>query len=321
MKEVTFIRRNFEKWKKTEKVVDKANVSHPDFLADTYTDLTADLAFSQTHYPHSRITIYLNNLASSLHNALYRNKREKWSRVITYWSKEVPETMFGARAELRISFIVFFISIFVGVLSAMKDDGFIRLIMGDGYVDMTLRNIAEGKPMGVYGSSDEVLMFLGITLNNIRVSFYLFIFGLFTSFATGFFLFYNGVMIGAFLTMFYQHNLLKEAMLAIWLHGTLEIWAIIVAGAAGFALGNGWLFPGTYSRGASFRHGAKKGLKIVIGTVPVFILAGFIESFLTRHTHLPDALRLSVILLSLAFIIYYYIYLPNRNCYGYTANP
>ena len=87
MKEVTFIRRNFEKWKKTEKVVDKANVSHPDTLADTYTDLPADLAFSQPHYPNSRITIYLNNLASSLHNALYRNKREEWSRIITYWSK------------------------------------------------------------------------------------------------------------------------------------------------------------------------------------------------------------------------------------------
>lgn len=319
MKEVTFIRRNFEKWKKTEKVVDKADVSHPDTLADTYTELTSDLAFSQTHYPNSRITIYLNNLASSLHNALYRNKREKWSRIITYWTKEVPETMYRARPELRISFIIFVVSVFIGVLSAMNDEGFIRLILGDGYVDMTLRNIANGEPMGVYGNDSELSMFLGITLNNVRVSFNVFIFGLFTSFATGFFLFYNGVMVGAFLTMFYQHGLLKEAMLAIWLHGTLEIWAIIVAGAAGIALGNGWLFPGTYSRGASFMHGAKKGLKIVIGTVPIFILAGFIEGFLTRHTHFPDAVRLGIILLSLAFIIYYYIYLPNRNHYGYTT--
>ena len=319
MKEVAFIRRNFGKWKEIENVVDKANTSHPDKLADTYTELTSDLAFSQTHYPHSRITIYLNNLASSLHNALYRNKREKWSRVLTYWSKEVPETMYNARPELRISFIIFFVSVCIGVLSAVKDEGFIRLILGDNYVDMTLRNIASGKPMGVYGSDSEVSMFLGITLNNIMVSFNVFIFGLFTSFATGFFLFYNGVMVGTFLTLFYQHSLLKEAMLAIWLHGTLEIWAIIVAGAAGIALGNGWLFPGTYSRGASFRHGAKKGLKIVIGTVPIFILAGFIEGFLTRHTHFPDLVRLGIILLSLAFIIYYYIYLPNKNHYGYTT--
>ena len=320
MKEVAFIRRNIEKWKKTEKVVDRASTAHPDELADTYTELTADLAFSQTHYPNSRITIYLNNLASALHNILYRNKREKWSRVITYWSKEVPATMFSAQKELYISLAIFVISILIGVLSSMKDEGFIRLILGDGYVDMTLRNIANGEPMGVYGNAGEVSMFLGITLNNVLVSFNVFIFGLFTSFAAGFFLFYNGVMVGTFLTMFYKHDLLREAMLTIWLHGTLEIWAIVVAGAAGIALGNGWLFPGTYSRGVSFMHGAKKGLKIVIGTVPVFIAAGFIESFITRHSEMPDFLKLAIILLSLAFIIYYYIYLPNRNHYGHTKS-
>ena len=79
MKEVTFIRRNIEKWKETEKVVEQADKLTPDRLADAYTELTADLAFAQTHYPSSRITIYLNNLASALHNVIYRNKKEKWT--------------------------------------------------------------------------------------------------------------------------------------------------------------------------------------------------------------------------------------------------
>lgn len=130
----------------------------------------------------------------------------------------------------------------------------------------------------------------------------------------------NGIMLGAFQTFFYRHDLLWESALAIWLHGTLEISAIIVAGAAGLALGNGWLFPGSYSRGESFRRGAKRGAKIIVGTVPVFIAAGFIEGFITRHTHLPDALRLSLIFVSLAFVIFYYIYLPNRRKHGITKN-
>lgn len=62
----------------------------PDQLADAYTELTADLAFAQTHFPTSRITIYLNNLASALHNEIYRSKREKWTRIITFWTREVP---------------------------------------------------------------------------------------------------------------------------------------------------------------------------------------------------------------------------------------
>ena len=58
------------------------------------------------------------------------------------------------------------------------------------------------------------------------------------------------------------------------------------------------------------------GMKIVVGTVPVFIVAGFIESFLTRHTHAPAVLRFGLIALSAAFIAYYYIYLPKKRIYG-----
>lgn len=318
MKEVTFIRRNIEKWKATEKVVEEAKCLSPDQLADAYTDLTADLAFAQTHFPVSRITIYLNNLASALHHEIYRNRREKWTRIITFWTQEVPQTMYNARRELWVSFLIFIASVLIGILSAANDSDFVRLILGNGYVDMTLNNIANGEPMAVYDGSSEVPMFLGITLNNILVSFNCFAMGILTSFGTGYMLFSNGVMIGAFQTFFYQHDLLWESALAIWLHGTLEIWAIIVAGAAGLALGNGWLFPGTYSRLESFRRGAKRGLKIIIGTVPIFIVAGFIEAFITRHTELPNALRLSLILTSLAFILFYYIYLPNRKKHGIT---
>ena len=226
--------------------------------------------------------------------------------------------MHDARRELLTSFLIFVASALIGVLSAANDPDFVRLILGNGYVDMTLDNIANGEPMAVYNGSSEVPMFLGITLNNVMVSFNCFAMGLLTSFGTGYMLLSNGIMVGAFQTFFYQQDLLWESSLAIWLHGTLEIWAIIVAGAAGLALGNGWLFPGTYSRLESFRRGAKRGLKIVIGTVPVFIMAGFIEGFITRHTELPDMLRLGVILTSLAFIIFYYIYLPNRKKHGIT---
>ncbi|WP_195669742.1 stage II sporulation protein M [Bacteroides intestinalis] len=318
MKEVTFIRRNIDKWKEAEKVVEQATNLSPDRLADVYTELTADLAFAQTHFPTSRISIYLNNLASALHNKIYQNKREKWTRIITFWTQEIPQIMYDARRELLVSFIIFTVSVLIGAVSAAGDLDFVRLILGNGYVDMTLDNIANGEPMAVYNGSSEVPMFLGITLNNIMVSFYCFAMGILTSFGTGYMLFNNGVMIGAFQMFFFQHGLLGESMLAIWLHGTLEIWSIIVAGAAGLALGNGWLFPGTYSRLESFKRGAKRGVKIVVGTIPIFIMAGFIESFITRHTELPDILRLGLILISLAFIIFYYIYLPNKKRHGIT---
>ena len=107
MKEVTFIRRNIDKWRQAEKTIETASAQSPDRLADVYVDITSDLAFAQTHYPRSRITLYLNNLASSLHNELYRNKREKWSRILTFWHTEVPLAVYGARRELLCSFLVY----------------------------------------------------------------------------------------------------------------------------------------------------------------------------------------------------------------------
>ena len=312
MKELTFIRDNIDKWQKAEGVAENAMAQSPDQLADVYTDITTDLAFAQTHYPESRITIYLNNLSQALHGEIYRNKREKWSRIITFWTHEVPQTMYDARWLLLASFIITVVSALVGVISQMADANFVRLILGDDYVDMTLENISKGTPMAVYSGGAETPMFLSITINNIMVAFITFAMGLLTSIATGWYLFRNGIMLGSFEAFFYQHGLLGESMLAVFMHGTLEISAIIVAGAAGISLGNGFLFPGTYSRLESFQRGAKRGLKIAVGTVPIFITAGFIEGFVTRHTEVPDAIRLSVILLSLAFVIFYYVIWPRR---------
>jgi integral membrane protein len=310
MKEIVFIRNNIAQWQEAEQMADHISRHSPDELADAYMRLTADLAFAQTHYPHSRITAYLNNLASTLHNEIYGNKREKWSRVVTFWTHEVPLVMYDERRLLFVSLVIMLTSALVGIVSQTADPEFVRVILGDAYVDMTLDNIARGVPMDVYADGRETDMFLSITFNNVYVAFRTFALGLLTVLGTGWSLFYNGIMLGCFETFFVQKGLFVESFLAVFLHGTLEITAIVVAGAAGLALGSGWMFPGTYSRGQSFRRGARRGLKIVVGTVPVFVMAGFIEGFITRHTEWSDGLRLGVIVLSLAFVVYYYVLLP-----------
>ena len=310
MKELTFIRDNIDRWEHIEHLCHDIADESPDDIADAYTTVTADLAFAYTHYPSSRITLYLNNLASDLHNSIYTNKRERYSRILTFWTHEVPLTMYKERRALLAAFLIFALSTLVGIVSQMADPDFCRIILGDHYVDMTLQNIAQGKPMAVYGGESETVMFLGITLNNVGVAFRTFAVGLVSSLFTGVMIFYNSVMLGCFETFFAQHNLLAESALAVFLHGTLEMSAIVVSGAAGLAMGNSWLFPGTYSRLYAFRRGAKRGLKIVVGTVPVFIVAAFVEGFVTRHTDIPNAQRLAFILLSLAFAVFYYVVWP-----------
>ncbi len=310
MNETTFIKHNKNKWEHFDALLKKSNQISADQLAELYIKVTDDLSFARTHYGNGQLTQYLNTLASKIHLSVYKNKKEESSRIITFWKDELPKVMSESLKYVLISFLIFVISGIIGALSAAHDDTFVRLIMGDEYVNATLSNIEKGDPMAVYKQMGQTEMFLGITFNNVRVSFFVFAAGLFTSFASGFILFQNGIMLGAFQYFFYQKGLLFTSALTIWIHGTLEISAIILAGAAGIIMGNGLLFPGTYSRLRSFRQSAKKGMKIVIGLVPIFIMAGFLEGFVTRQTEMPDILKISIILGSAIFIFIYFIFIP-----------
>lgn len=312
MRESAFAKANISKWEEFERLIASRQKKDPDQLAELFIHLTDDLAYAKTHYPKSDITNYLNNLSTKVHASIYRNKRQTQNRFSRFWKIELPRIFYEHRKQFGYAFIAFFLSCLIGAFSAANDDSFVRLILGDAYVDMTLNNIEGGNPMGVYGSMAQVDMFFAITFNNIRVSFIAFALGIFLSIGTVFALFQNGVMLGSFQYFFYAKGLLLTSVLSIWIHGTIEIISIIMAGGAGMIMGNALLFPGTYSRLVSLQRGAITGAKVVLGLVPMFILAGFLESFVTRLTHWPDFIKAAIILGSLAFMVYYIIIYPRR---------
>lgn len=310
MREVTFLKKNAEKWKEIERFLSTKEKTNPDKLAELFIELTDDLSYSRTFYPQSKTTQYLNSLTARIHQSIYKSKKERKERFIQFWKVEAPLLFYKHRMKILISFSIFMLSMLIGVVSSAGDTGFVRLILGDSYVNMTLENIDKGDPMAVYKQMNGIDMFLGITFNNIRVSFFAFVMGLLLSFGTAWILIYNGIMLGAFQYFFHFHGLLIESVLVIWIHGTLEISSIIIAGAAGITLGNSILFPGTYSRRVSFAIGAKEGLKMIVSLIPIFITAGFLESFITRLTEMPAVISAAIILGSLFFVIWYFVIYP-----------
>ncbi|MGB3801187.1 MAG: stage II sporulation protein M, partial [Lewinella sp.] len=107
-----------------------------------------------------------------------------------------------------------------------------------------------------------------------------------------------------------DEGVFRESLLTIWIHGALEISSIVIAGGAGLTLGSGLLFPGTLTRLQAFVRSARDGLKIMLGTVPLFIIAGTLEGYVTRQTDLPEGLRLVFIVLCFTFIGWYYVVYP-----------
>lgn len=306
MKEALFVKRNADKWGQYEQYQGLST----DELAKKYIELTDDLAFSKTFFPNSTTTKYLNGLTSSFHQSIYKNKKEKRSRFITFWTQELPFIFYQERKQVLYAFFFFIVAVVIGAVSAKYNEDFVRLILGDAYVNMTNENIAKGDPFAVYKQSEEIIMFLQIATNNIRVSFLAFIFGVFCSLGTVSLLFRNGIMLGSFQYFFYSKNLGLASLLVIWLHGTIEITSIVIAGAAGLVLGNSILFPGTLPRKTAIFNAAKNGIKIVIGLVPLFLIAAFIESFFTRYTQMPTYLSATVLITSFAFVIWYFIIYP-----------
>lgn len=310
MREASFIDKNKDKWILIESNLrNKMNVA-PDLLASNYIELTNDLAYAQTFYPSSKTKDYLNELAILAHQQLYRDQKSSENQIWRFIGHDVPEAIWAIRKPMLYSLLIFCFAIAIGFFSAHYDLDFVRLILGDYYVDMSIKNIESGDPAGVYAGGSEVGSALAITINNVRVAFLAFAYGIFYSIGAGFILFSNGIMVGAFHYLFYQHGVLREAMSAIWIHGAIELSVIVVAGGCGIAVGNSILFPKSFTRLASFKRMIKTASKVLVSTVPFFIVAGFLEGFVTRHYQFSIWMCMVIIVLSFLLIGYTYILRP-----------
>lgn len=311
MREVAFIKQNKEKWLEFEQAIFGKAKKNPDELAGLYIHLVNDLSYAQTYYPKSKTVVYLNHLASVTYQKIYKTKREESNRLVYFFKTEAPLVVYQYRRYVLYAFILFFLFVGIGVVSAAGDGTFVRLILGDEYVNMTLENIADGNPVAVYKSGSNWGSAIGITANNLYVGLRCFVFGLFAGLGTLLMLLYNCIMLGSFQYFFYEQGVIWESVRGIWIHGAMEIFAIVIEAAAGFVLGASILFPKTYSRLTSLKMGFKNGLKIVISTIPFTFAAGMLEGFVTRYSpDMPIALNIFIILFTLALISFYFLIYP-----------
>ena len=328
MREAMFIKKNADKWNEYQ----HSPATDPDETAARFITLIDDLSYAKTFYPKSKVTRWVNGIAAGIYQSIYQNKKEKYSRIFQFWKFELPLLFRKYHRIFLFTTLIFLLCVAIGFLSSKFNESFIRGVLGDNYVDMTEENIAKGDPFGVYKDENPFTMFVRIGFNNIRVAFLVFIGGFTLGYVTLRIMWSNGVMLGAFQYMFYAKGLGLKSVLVIWIHGTLEISAIIISATAGFILANGILFPGTYSRFVSFRKGAKDAAKVLICLIPVFIVAAFFESYVTHlmsqtfekgnNPGLPVWASVLILASSLVFIVWYFVILPIRlHQKGYYIQP
>ena len=309
MKETRFIEQKKDNWKELENLLEE-KTPNPDRLSELFVEVTDDLSYARTYYGNRVVRVYLNQLTQLLFRKLFRNSVNHFKRFSQFVFDDLPLSVFKFRKQLLLALVIFLASSAIGIFTAIHDPEFSQSILGSGYINMTDENIAAGDPMAVYKDEHFLNMFLRIATNNLLVAYRCFIFGLLFSVGSLWILIFNGIMVGVFQFYFIQKGVVWDSVLTIWMHGAMEIPAIIISGGAGLILGSGLVFPGTFTRMQALRISARAGIKIMAAITPIIILAAFIEAFLTRQTHYPYIVRASFILLQLGFLVFYFVWLP-----------
>ncbi|MBA2250136.1 MAG: stage II sporulation protein M [Chitinophagaceae bacterium] len=323
MREARFIKKNVDKWNRYQ----HAETHDPDEMADRFVTLLDDLSYAKTFYPKSKVTRWINGIAAGIYQNIYQNKKEKYSRISLFWRYELPLLFRRYHTILLFTFLLFISFVLVAVISCLSDPNYaadyFNNMVQPGYYDATISRIQKGDPFGIYKDANPFSMFVHIAYNNIGVAFKSVISGVFFGIGTIFLMWRNGLMLGCFQYIFFSQGVGWQSVLVIWIHGTLEISAIVIASCAGFILGTGFLFPGTYTRKQSFLRAAKDAMKICISLVPVFIVAAFFESYVTHlmsnafdkdstNIGLPVPAGVLILATSLAFILWYFVIYPIR---------
>jgi len=254
-----------------------------------YRQAAADL--SAVRADHTAVTLeqYLNRLVGRAHNFVYRGNQSSAAGLWRFFAFGYPRVLRRLWSYVALATVIF---VGAALLAAVMVS--IKPAIGEALVGPAMMNSIDHQKMW----TDSVLSAKpqassGIMTNNISVCFYTFAGGILLGIPTLFLMFWNGFQIGVVATLCAQHHMALSLWSFVVSHGALELPSIMLAGGAGLRLADGVLFPGILRWKASVAKAGQDSVQLVAGTVPLLVVAGTLEAFLSP-THAPTALKFAV---------------------------
>jgi uncharacterized membrane protein SpoIIM required for sporulation len=254
-----------------------------------YRQAAADLSTVRADRTSRTLEQYLNRLVGRAHNFVYSGKRISALSLWNFIAHGYPRLLRRLSSYVYLATGITIASAILGALITLIRPDFGVLFMGPRMMDavnqhkMWTEEILQAK-----APFSSLIM-----TNNIGVCFLTFAGGITAGLWTIFALFQNGLMLGVIAVVCAQHGLALSLWSFIAAHGALELPSIMLAGAAGLRLAAGILFPGLLRRRESIAVAGAESVQLVAGTIPLLIIAGTLEAFLSP-THAPIALKFSV---------------------------
>ena len=278
----------------------------PDFAA-RYREVAADLARARTYRADERTQARLERLVAAGHNALYRDERSTWRRAGVALLRECPAAILRARGYVLVAALAFIAPAAAGYALMRDRPALAAEVLPDVMLSRASAGVerqAAGRRYVELAAEDRPLMASGIISNNVRVAIACFAGGIFLGIGSLVLLGFNGLMIGATAGHFANVGLLAYLLEFIVGHGLLELFAIWVAGAAGFLLGRSVVAPGDLARSDALVLSGRLAIRMVGGAAVLLVVAGLIEGFVSAGSG-GGAMRLGASAASLGFLALY----------------
>jgi uncharacterized membrane protein SpoIIM required for sporulation len=296
-----FLQTRQDTWERLEAIVSKAagggakRLTEGELhdLARLYPVVAVDVARARMYKVDPLVRQQINQLAISAHGLLYQRKSTRLLPAMGYFFRSGYPRLFRRHwphmALATTIFVVGLLGAYVAT-SLAPSTAYVfvphGLDMPESGPEVTSEDISER-----FRQMPKPPMAAGIITNNISVALHAFALGIMAGIGTCYVLLANAMMLGGFAAHFANHSLSYPFWSFIAPHGVLEIFAILVAAAAGLRLGLSLAIPGGQTRSASLRLGARDAVMLVLGTIPMFIIAGLIEGFVTP-SYLPGAMKI-----------------------------
>ncbi len=289
-----FIDGRRERWLRLEHLLARSegnglrrfSVGELDDLGRTYRQVVSDLAIARRDFPDDQLTATLNALASRAHLRLYRAPTGTWRRLGTFLTSGFSRRLCDAGGYVALAAALLFVPALWAYVAALTSED-----LRQALVPAQLREVMErGRTWTEIQGPLRPLMATVIFTNNIRVSFVAFAGGVLAGLGTVFVLVTNGVLLGGVMGAAQHYGVGRALGGFVASHGYLELTCIVIAGGAGLILGDALLRPGLLRRRDALTRGGRQAVELVIGTTPVFVLAGLVEGFVSP-SGLPDTVK------------------------------
>ncbi len=310
-------------WNRLEQLLDQGGNGKLDSLSRAelrelgllYRQTAADLAAIREDASSVNFARYLNQLLARAHNTIYSGRKSSPYAILGFFRNTYPRIFRQNFSYCVTAFGLFVLGAVAGLVMTLQDPDFQLKVLGPQMVEtiqkreMWTHSIVSIKPMAASG----------IMTNNMSVGFMAFAMGITGGLGTIYMMLMNGLLIGVIGTACALAGMSLKLWSFVAPHGVLELPAIFIAGGAGLKLAHGLLFPGTLPRRDSLSRAGSEAVKLLLGTIPMLVVAGVIEAFVSP-TNLAIPLKFAMAAALFAILVAYLTWKPSEAADTQMAN-